>query len=755
MGSMRPIQAIVQALCIFNLMAWASAYQFDNSMRYTLNLHYMYGAPDGVYRKLIGTNGDYAWNSPITGIKGQKLIVTVINNLDEPTTIHWHGLFQTNASWMDGTAGTNQCPIPPGTNFTYYIDLNQTGTYWWHSHYKTQYVDGLRGPLVILDPDEPYTYDEDRIVQLSEWYHDQAYYLLDSFMNPDADGVEPMPDTGLINSYGRYNCSYFDTDNQHGLGSCFTQYREVIPVTSSKVYRFRLINQAAFAAFNFSIDGHDMTVIEVDGVNVEPHTVDRIQVNVAQRYSVLVYANQTSDLYWIRARMMDHSPWFAGDDPEGLNVWTYGILSYDDNSAISTTTAMTVGTQNEPTKSIIPANYTDLVETDLQPLDYYAQAPSPDIMGTMNFTFDVNPDDNIQYAYVSLDNGSWSSLSNPTESVLSLVANGKSVPTSANAYYVNQSGIVQMTIWNNDAGEHPFHLHGHTFWIMGRGNGAVPNASYFDNITNPVQRDTLTIQACKTLSDNDTCDWNNLGWTVIRFKADNVGVWIFHCHIEWHLEAGLGMNFVVMPDEIRATGLPTASAKLCSASSLAITSVGAQVNPSYKSVYGAFLIITWGILASMDVMLYKAPNVRGKPEQSMIPDSFHSTIFFLIFLFTIIAFLFNVFLYEANNNIGGVLMAHMVLEYFVFIFTLLIGVGEMYIFCSKKNAVQKARFSLYLFLCFCIVWLIAQIAVILLLAATESSLFLIVYISLMGMVVAFSLFRTGNVRNFMQSYTLV
>jgi FtsP/CotA-like multicopper oxidase with cupredoxin domain len=103
---------------------------------------------------------------------GDRLVVKVNNQLPDGqgTSIHWHGIFQADSNWMDGTVGVTQCPIPPGQSYTYNFTVpNQHGTYWWHSHQKGQYTDGILGPLIIHDPNERNNtqYDEDLIVMLS------------------------------------------------------------------------------------------------------------------------------------------------------------------------------------------------------------------------------------------------------------------------------------------------------------------------------------------------------------------------------------------------------------------------------------------------------------------------------------------------------------------------------------------------------------------------------------------------------------
>jgi len=101
---------------------------------------------------------------------GDKVVIHVTNNLgNETTSIHWHGLYHEGTTNMDGAAHVGQCPIPPGKSFTYEFFVNQPGTYWWHAHVGAQYSDGLRAPLIVHDPKDPYIgeYDEEHTVTLS------------------------------------------------------------------------------------------------------------------------------------------------------------------------------------------------------------------------------------------------------------------------------------------------------------------------------------------------------------------------------------------------------------------------------------------------------------------------------------------------------------------------------------------------------------------------------------------------------------
>ncbi|RXW21107.1 hypothetical protein EST38_g4717 [Candolleomyces aberdarensis] len=126
-------------------------------------------APDGFSRPAAVVNGIHP-GPLIVAQKGDNFDVVVTNNLTDPsmtldTSIHWHGIFQRGTTWADGPEGVSQCPIPPnGTSFRYQFSTNgQAGSFWYHSHFGNQYCDGVRGPIVVYDENDPHRalYDED------------------------------------------------------------------------------------------------------------------------------------------------------------------------------------------------------------------------------------------------------------------------------------------------------------------------------------------------------------------------------------------------------------------------------------------------------------------------------------------------------------------------------------------------------------------------------------------------------------------
>ena len=158
----------------------------------------------------------------------------------------------------------------------YIIKIKQPGTYWYHSHSPGQYPDGLRGALIINDPESPYKdqYDEELVLTLSDWYHHQMPGLLAGFISyANPTGAEPIPKAALMN----------DTQDLS------------IPIKPGKTYMFRIVNMAAFAAQYLWFEGHTMRIVEVDGIYTKAAEAEQIYITAAQRYSVLVTTkNDTS-----------------------------------------------------------------------------------------------------------------------------------------------------------------------------------------------------------------------------------------------------------------------------------------------------------------------------------------------------------------------------------------------------------------------------------------------------------------------------
>ncbi|TRM58139.1 laccase [Schizophyllum amplum] len=471
-------------------------------------------APDGFTRSTILANGKFP-GELIKGYKGNTFKINVQDRLTDTsmlksTSIHWHGFFQKNSSWADGPAGVTQCPISPGDSFQYEFKVpNQAGTFWYHSHLSTQYCDGLRGPFVVYDPLDPhrlrYEIDDDNtIITLADWYHAPA---------PTISGIA-TPDSALINGKGRYN------------GGPLTPLARINVIKGLR-YRFRIISISCDPNFTFSIHGHKMTIIEADGENTKPHEVDSLQIFAGQRYSVIVHANQRIGNYWIRGLPNLGTQGFAG----GINS---AVLHY-----------IGAGNGEPAVPATEPVSTAPLVETALRPLSNPGAPGLPQPGGA-----DVNLNLEMGFDQPSFSfNINGASFTPPSAPVLLQVLSGaqaaQDLLPAGSVYTLPPNKVVELSIPGGIPGSpHPFHLHGHTFDVV-RSAGST---SY--NYANPVRRDVVNTGLA---GDN----------TTIRFKTDNAGPWILHCHIDWHLDIGLAVVFAEDTGTIAQSQHPAAWDQLC------------------------------------------------------------------------------------------------------------------------------------------------------------------------------------------------
>jgi iron transport multicopper oxidase len=504
---------------VLALSTWQCA---AKTVTYDFNVTWVTANPDGMTdRKVVGVNGE--WPLPIIEVdKGDQLVVNMHNGLgDKSATIHFHGMYQNGTNEMDGPSMVTQCPIPPGADFTYNFTVNQNGTYWYHCHTDFCYPDGYRQALIVHDNEAYFydQYDEEFVVTVSDWYHELVEGIAPDFLSVyNPTGAEPVPDAFLFN----------DTLNSN------------LPVKPNTTYLIRLINIGAFVAQYFYIDGHNFTIVEIDGVYTEPTEADILYIGIAQRYSILVTTKNSTDQNYAIVTVADSV--LLDTIPSTLQLNNTNWLEYS-ASAPHDQANITV----DQASDLDPFDDFTLVPYDHEPL-----LPDPDYEITVAVNMEVMGNG---FGYALLDNISYTAPKVPTlYSVLSsgnLSTNSEIYGEFTHSWVLEHNDVVQIVLNNNDGGSHPFHLHGHNFQLIQREPPYGPNFyDYLDG--DPIPYDPTNHTAFPaTPARRDTFVLPPQGYFVIRFVADNPGVWFFHCHIDWHLSQGLGMLLIEAPEQMQ------------------------------------------------------------------------------------------------------------------------------------------------------------------------------------------------------------
>ncbi|KAF4319986.1 hypothetical protein G195_005916 [Phytophthora kernoviae 00238/432] len=494
---------------------------------YDWRLTPVWAAFDGVFVDTLGVN-DKPGNEAVIDIEfGQEIEVRVTNELSEATCLHWHGMKQLGTQEMDGVSGFTQCFIEPNNTAVYRFTPDKSGTFWWHSHHKAQYAYGLRGPLIVHPPAKDLRscekdIDEEYTIQLADIYH-----------APPPPGPA-LWDSIVINNLGCFNCSAAAMNN-------FTDCEPDQPLSTfhfqgGKKYLLRLINVAAMAPFEFSIDDHDFRVIAADAEPVVPtQLINSLFINVGQRYDIIVETKndtQGVDSFWMRAKGLSGLPWMARtaeSGSPGFNDEGFAIVRYDSTSTSEPTT-------DQRTETVTVAEF------DFAPATPAVLPTTPSDRSIVEFNISQ------EGGVISLDGGDYHSIVIPDEPPLLTIASGLStsqLPATANARAIEYGKHIEVVIVNDMNEQHPFHLHSHIPWVIGSGQASIEDIQTNNlppsKLEGPMLRDVYTVPPCNT---DDTNSCLNVGYLILRFTADNPGVWMMHCHIDWHMNIGMAMVFV-------------------------------------------------------------------------------------------------------------------------------------------------------------------------------------------------------------------
>ncbi|PWA37594.1 Cupredoxin [Artemisia annua] len=520
-------------------------------------------------KSIITVNGQFP-GPRIIAREGDRLVIKVVNHVSNNITIHWHGVRQLQSGWADGPAYITQCPIQTGQSYVYnFTIIGQTGTLWYHAH-VSWIRSTLYGPIVILprlNTTYPFVkpYKEVPII-FGEWWNSDTEAVINQALqtgagpnNSDAYTINGLP--GPL-----YNCS-----------SPKETFR--LKVKPGKTYLLRLINAAVNDELFFKITNHTFTIVDADASYVKPFESDTIYITPGQTTNVLF---KTKTLNSNAKFLMAARPYSTGAPGTFDNTTVVGVLEYNSNVK-SFTNSSIKGLSLPPLPAInatsyvanwtnkfhslgnaqFPVNVPQTVQnryfftvglgTDTCPKNQTCQGPNGTKFSASvnNISFTTPTTALLQARYFGNSNGLFTTnfpsfplnqfnYTGPPPNN-TMVSHGTKVvvlPYNATVELVMQ-GTSILGVEN-----HPLHLHGFNFYVVGQGTGnfnsATDPANF--NLVDPVERNTVGVPSG--------------GWVAIRFRADNPGVWFMHCHIEIHMSWGLKMAWAVMDGKLPNQKLP-------------------------------------------------------------------------------------------------------------------------------------------------------------------------------------------------------
>ena len=515
-------------VCLLSPAAWSATQTIDLRMEYhTVTL-------GNKPVKAITVNGQIP-APELRFTEGDEVIINLHNALDEPGSIHWHGLLVPYK--MDGVPWVSMPPIEPGDSFQYRFTLKQSGTYWYHSHSQLHEQQGLYGAFIVESRAEPLKYDQEVTLVLSDWADrhpnetyrnlkkDGDYYkqfrpswkfFWDEYKAADNTKRQQIRQTIAhmqqmrmgVWDWGDVAYDAFLLNGQTAEQPWTTQ------VKKGETIRLRIINGGASSYFNLKIAGaKNFRVIAVDGQSIEPVIAERILLGMAETYDILVDITEDKP-YYIYAEAQDRSGYaIATLKTQSNQSSTAQINPFDDSwfsdtshnhRAISSSSESPMSdhqnhggmthhqhhsqhtdkaNNTKPTKQVVKLGYEHLRST------FVTRDPSQE-QEVIDITLKLTG--NMERYIWSFDNIRY---------------------RDADPILFEEGKTYRMTLINETMMHHPIHIHGHWF-VLDTGNGNY----------NPRKH---------------TIDVPPMGQQVAWVQANDSGKWFFHCHNLYHMKAGM------------------------------------------------------------------------------------------------------------------------------------------------------------------------------------------------------------------------
>jgi len=487
--------------------------------------------------------------------EGDLAIINVTNKMDEETSVHWHGLILPN--FYDGVPYLTTPPIKPNTTFQYRIPINQSGTYWYHSHTMLQEQKGVYGSIVIHPKEKTLDYDKDLVVVLSDWTNEKPINVLRNLKRGNEwyqiKKGTAVPLSRVIKEDALGAQFKFWRDRMEGADIADIYYpaflangkkvAEYPEFKAGEKVRLRFINASASSYYWLDFGGGNPMIVASDGVDVTPKYKNRFLFAIAETYDVIVTIPEGT--LEITATAQDGS----GNTSIRLGsgkLYPATVIDRPDKVAMMKQMATMdmkmgapalVGNKNSNIPEVLMQKYGMKMNMDMkdgQMENEMNMEMKKDVMpmnhkmmqkDTTSFNYDTRKT-YFNYDFLKAkENTTYKADIPVTDLLLNLTGNMQRYVWSLNGIPLSETDkikikggeVTRITLNNLTMMHHPMHLHGHYFRVINE-NGERSPLKHTVNVP-PMQK------------------------VVIEFYNVEYGDWFFHCHVLYHMMGGMARVF--------------------------------------------------------------------------------------------------------------------------------------------------------------------------------------------------------------------
>ncbi|GLU06902.1 hypothetical protein SLE2022_238870 [Rubroshorea leprosula] len=520
--------------------------------------HYKFVVKEVPYTRLCSTKNILTVNGQFPGPtlyvnKGDTIVVDVYNRGKYNITLHWHGVLQPRNPWSDGPEYITQCPIRPGAKFRQKIIFStEEGTLWWHAH-SAWLRETVHGAVIIypkIGTSYPFPKPDVEIpIILGEWWKE--------------DIMEIYQDVERYGGLGLTSEAYLINGQPGDLYSCSKPETFKFKVIKGLTYLLRIVNSIMLDSLFFSVANHTITVVGSDGNYLKPFKRTFIYICPGQTIDVLLEANQSPNHYYMGASVFSISVAGAYNNstttaiveyngnytPSSLPVFPH-LPSHNDTEATLNFTASLRSLADKEHPVDVPMEINTHLFYTLSMNTPCKNHSCPDgawrLLASVNNISFINPSIDILQAYYCCIHGVFGT-NFPDFPQLYFDFTADYLPMEWE--YPQLRTKVRMLDYNStvelvfqgtnllNGSDHPMHLHGYNFYVVGLGMGNFDKDKdpLMYNLVDPPLQNTIHVP--------------KIGWMAVRFKANNPGVWYMHCHFDRHMVWGMDTVFVVKDGE--------------------------------------------------------------------------------------------------------------------------------------------------------------------------------------------------------------